>query len=500
MKRFLPLLSLLLLVSLISCQSKADSKAPPSGPAEVIFLQLNDVYEISPLEGGLTGGMARVATLRQQLLAEQPATYTVLAGDFLSPSVIGTVKIDGERVKGAQMVDVMNHLGVDYVVFGNHEFDLDEPTLQKRIDESQFEWIASNVLRADSTPFFRQEGEQQIPLPQAAILETPAARIGVLGVTLDANKVDYVHYEDVYASARAVYDSLAPRTDLVIAITHLAIEQDRELAEALPGLALIMGGHEHEQHFEQVGTVPIAKADANAKTVYVHRLVKDPAGAFRFTHELVPIGPQIASEPLTDSVAQAWEALAYGAFKDMGFDLNAPVATLPEPLDGRENSLRLGPNNLGIALAHAMYDAWPGVDAGVVNSGSVRVDDVLSGAITEFDLIRTLPFGGKVLKVSLKGQLLARVLDAGLANAGNGGYLQVWQVARTDAGWEVAGQPLDPGRVYTIAISDFLLTGLESNLDFLTRDNPGITEVVSPEAGTTAADIRKVLAQYLKKL
>ena len=55
----------------------------PAPPFEFIVLQLNDVYEISPLEGGNAGGLARVAALRQQLLQENPNTLTVLAGDFM---------------------------------------------------------------------------------------------------------------------------------------------------------------------------------------------------------------------------------------------------------------------------------------------------------------------------------------------------------------------------------------------------------------------------------
>ena len=67
------------------------------------FLQVNDVYEIAPLNNGTLGGMARVATLKKQLLAQNPNTYLVLAGDFLSPSVMGTVKIDGKKISGARL-------------------------------------------------------------------------------------------------------------------------------------------------------------------------------------------------------------------------------------------------------------------------------------------------------------------------------------------------------------------------------------------------------------
>ncbi|MBO6763077.1 MAG: metallophosphoesterase, partial [Roseivirga sp.] len=105
-------------------------------PVEFIILQMNDVYEIAPVEGGKAGGMARVATLRNRLLEENQHVITTLSGDFVSPSLIGTLTYQGEKIAGKQMVEVMNALGVDYVVPGNHEYDIKEDEHLKRIAES----------------------------------------------------------------------------------------------------------------------------------------------------------------------------------------------------------------------------------------------------------------------------------------------------------------------------------------------------------------------------
>ena len=56
------------------------------------FLQMNDVYELIPLGGGNKGGLARVATIRRLLLEENSNTITVLSGDVVSPSALGTRK------------------------------------------------------------------------------------------------------------------------------------------------------------------------------------------------------------------------------------------------------------------------------------------------------------------------------------------------------------------------------------------------------------------------
>ena len=112
-------------------------------------LQMNDVYEISPLEGGKAGGLARVATVIKELEAENPNTISLLSGDFLSPSLMGMLKDkNGEKIAGRQMIETLNALGLDYVTFGNHEFDLKTgELLQKRIDQSDFKYICSNVFR-----------------------------------------------------------------------------------------------------------------------------------------------------------------------------------------------------------------------------------------------------------------------------------------------------------------------------------------------------------------
>ena len=129
--------SILYIVSItvfLSC-SKEDGKI------DFTFLQVNDVYEIAPIQGGKFGGMARVATVHQQLLQENKNTLLLMAGDFLNPSLLGTVKYNGERIRGKQMIETMNAMNFDLVAFGNHEFDLGSKDLQKRLNESNFNWI-----------------------------------------------------------------------------------------------------------------------------------------------------------------------------------------------------------------------------------------------------------------------------------------------------------------------------------------------------------------------
>ena len=116
MKYFKSILFFLSTLVVLSCSSD-------DGKISFTLLQLNDVYEISSIQGGKFGGMARVKTIHKELLKENKNTLLVMAGDFLNPSLIGTMKYNGERIRGKQMVEVMNAMNFDVAAFGNHEFD-----------------------------------------------------------------------------------------------------------------------------------------------------------------------------------------------------------------------------------------------------------------------------------------------------------------------------------------------------------------------------------------
>ena len=507
MKYFSLLLATWMLVGGPACKSLS-STAPSPSPTQITLLQLNDVYEIAPLENGQIGGLARVATLEKFLRLQNPNTIMVLAGDFLSPSVIGTVKLNGERVRGKHMVDLLNYIGMDWVVFGNHEFDVGVTALQARINESQFGWIGGNVFHKkgeDISPFAKINSQGSEPLKSSAIWKVPqpgrdSLRIGVLGLCLNSNQVDFVHYENVYASARLQFEALKNQTDFVIALTHLSIEQDRKLARQIPQLKLIMGGHEHEHHFERVSAVPIAKADANAKSAYVHQIQYDPiSGKVNINSTLKLLNQEVKPDSATALEVLDWEDRAFAAFREQGFELKEIVATVDEPLDGLEKHIRTQPTNLGVMIAEGMYRYGEGADAAFFNGGSVRLDDYLSGSITQYDLIRALPFGGKVVLVDMKGMLVQQMLEAGEKNQGTGGYLQTFQIEKSPAGWKIGGEMLNPDKRYRIATNDFLLTGLEANMEFFTPDNPDLIAVIEPGTADLLRDIRLVLAKLLKE-
>ena len=98
---------------MFGCQTQtattAASQAFESNENIVIkIIQINDVYEIDAVNNGKSGGLARVATIRDSIANQNPNTWFFLAGDFVNPSLLGTIKVDGERLQGKQMIEVLN--------------------------------------------------------------------------------------------------------------------------------------------------------------------------------------------------------------------------------------------------------------------------------------------------------------------------------------------------------------------------------------------------------
>ncbi|CAL2104260.1 5'-nucleotidase [Tenacibaculum sp. 190130A14a] len=516
MKQIKYLFSLLLVAIFLACGSaknvtntSEDAFKFKQEASKTYFsiLQLNDVYEIAPIQGGKYGGMARVETVHQDLLKESKNVMLVLAGDFLNPSLIGTMKVDGERVKGKQMVEVMNAMNFDLVAFGNHEFDLSYKDLQKRINESSFAWISANVLHnvdGEHRYFYKEQNGSKHNLEDSFIKEFKnpdgsILKVGFISVCIPSNPKNYVYYGDMYKEIQRSYSDIKDKVDVVLGLTHLSLSQDKRVAELLPNVPLLMGGHEHTNSYDRVGNAVIAKADANAKTAYIHRFEFDPkTKKLRFKSQLKEINDKIVADKKVNAVVSKWEDILKNKIQDIVSNPYEVIYTAKEPLDARETPIRSEQTNMGVLIAEAMSLAYNNeVDCALVNGGSVRIDDELSGAVNVVDIFRVLPYGGAVLKVDIKGSLLKEVLEYGLKSAGTGAYLQRYNVVKKEGKWLVQGKPIDSNKIYKVAFSDYLLKGLD--IPILSDKAEGVIQVYRPNDNEMAYDIRKAVIELLKK-
>jgi len=476
------------------------------------FLQLNDVYEISGV-GSKYGGFDRVETLHKQLLMENPNTLMFMAGDFLNPSLLSTIKVDGERIKGKHIVEVMNAMDFDLVAFGNHEFDLKEHLLQKRLNESTFQWVSTNTMHAigeernQIEAFFIEKDSVKTDIPRTFTFslkddDGTEIQIGFISPCINSNPKDYVDYGDLYEDSKNAFNVLKPKVDIVFGLTHLDLAMDKMIAEMLPEIPLLMGGHEHVNNYIKVNNTYIAKADANAKTVYVHRIEYDTkTKEITIKSELVEINDKFEKDEKVTKIINKWNVFLDDKLKEILPEPSKVIYHTKEPLDGRDTPSRSKQTNLGQIITKAMsYSFDDKVDCALVNGGSIRIDDELHGDITGVDIFRVLPFGGEVLKIKLKGILLEKTLNYGRLKAGKGAYLQRYKADydKKTKMWFIDGNKLKPNKIYTVAVSDYLMRGLD--IPVLNRENKDVKKVFKNKPEDLASDIRKAIITYLENL
>jgi 5'-nucleotidase / UDP-sugar diphosphatase len=459
-------------------QTAAESVGQEPGPrngAPVTFLQLNDVYSVVPIDG--LGGLARVATQKQQLAATGHRPFLVMAGDFLSPSVASSV------FKGEQMIAALNAAGLDLATLGNHEFDFGDDVLIQRMREARFEWVVSNVIDSNT-------GQ---PIGGAApylVKSFGPLKVGFLGLCLNSeeitpDKLKHTRIIDPIAAAGQHLPALKRAgADLIVAITHLAFAADRALVERYPEIDVVIGGHEHFLITAVENRTLISKAGSDARTVARIDLNKQPNGTVERFYELLPMNSAIADEPRTAAVIASFESR-------LSSELEKVVATTRVPLDAVASHLRTSETNLGNLVADAIR-AEAGAELAIVNSGSIRGNRVFpAGPLTRRTLIEMQPFDNVVVKVATPGRVVLRALNLGVERlpAPAGMFPQVSGLkftvdAKGPAGnrirdVQVNGQPLEPDRTYTVAIPDYVLLGGDSYTMFADQ-----RVLVSPEAGT----------------
>jgi 2',3'-cyclic-nucleotide 2'-phosphodiesterase (5'-nucleotidase family) len=437
------------------------------------LLTVNDVYEIAPVHG--RGGLAELMTLLQAGRATATHHLTTVNGDFLSPSLMSA------QFKGAQMVDLLNTLGVDVVVFGNHEFDFGPEVTLQRMGESTFVWLGTNVLGPDGKPFGKA-------LP-TLLRQVGTFTVGFFGMLTQetahlSSPGPGVVFAPVLPTARAAVESLRQAgADVIIALTHLPIAEDRELASQVPGIHLILGGHEHNPITWYEGSTLIHKSGYDAHylgriDVVMEKKVTDRGPQVT----VVPSWRMLANQGVPPAPEVAAQVASYTARLDT--ELAQPLGQSQTALDSQRGAVRTRETTMGNLIADALRQALH-ADVALTNGGGIRGDRLYeAGAtLTRQDILRELPFGNIGVLLELSGSDLLAALEHGVsqveAKAGRfpqvSGMRLVYDPDRPTGSrvLEVTmhNTPIDPAASYRVATSDYLFKGGDGYVS-LTRGKP----------------------------
>ncbi len=473
--------ALLLALALVAAlQALAQTAPNTERTVRITLLQLNDVYQISAVDKGTRGGLARVATLRQQIMEESPNTLFLLGGDTIAPSVASNI------FKGQQMIAVWNMIGLDFAVLGNHEFDFGPDTLRDRIKESRFTWLATNVID-------KKTGKPFADTPPYVVREVGGVKLGFFGLltpeTAQFSSVgpDVTFLDPCETARRTAAELKAKGAQVIVALTHLAMREDKQVARCAP-IDVIIGGHEHELLESLSGRTPIFKWGADARDLgRIDLNVKLPSGELEsIDWAAVPVDDKVKDEPQSAALIADFE-------KKVSADVDKAIGSTKVALEATSGASRSRETNLGSYIADA-YRKATGADVALYNGGSIRAGRVFSpGPLTKRDVMAILPYENPIVKIEVTGATLRAALEHGVSRSAEekepGRFPQVSGVrftfdARKPAGSrvtsiEVGGQPLDDKKIYTLATNTFIV--LKGGDGYTMFPNPKF--LINPENG-----------------
>lgn len=456
---------------------------------KLTILHINDTHgqieAIQARDGKTYGGFGRVAylvdSLRSEAEAEGRTFYFLHAGDALQGPPVSNMS------KGKLDFELFNEMGLDAMAVGNHEFDFGQPNLDELVEIAEFPVLSANVVdELNNRPYqaFVEEkaGKERILLVG---LTTEATPIGTHPANVEG--LSFLPADSVIA---ALIDSLGyGERDFVIALTHRGWTADSVMAERVPEIDLIVGGHSHTIIEEPRKIKNSLIVQAGARTVYLGKLEAElKKGSLRgCSYELILLSGKIAEDPdMAARIAEAGEELN----KQLGVPIGKTEIALVPGLQGDRTDVL----SLGDLLARVMREET-GTDIAFTNMGGVRAT-ILPGKITMKHILTALPFANTLVVMELTGNQVQELLDYNISlGPHSGGTLHLAVVEYKEVEGKamdisIGGKPLDPAKTYKIATNNFLAAGGDGYE--MLKDGKDVYDT-----GTLVND---VLVRYVKKM
>jgi 5'-nucleotidase / UDP-sugar diphosphatase len=425
----------------------------------VAILHFNDFHgQLEPESGsngapGL-GGIARLATAVARARAEDPDRPVLLlfAGDLLQGTPTSSLFL------GVPDVALLSRIGVDAAVAGNHEFDYGQDVFRRLAAQASFPFLSANV----------QTHPDPLPVRQSLIIATTGGpTVAVLGLTTPElttathpRNVLGMSVEEPVTLARRQIPELRKQADLVVVLSHLGLADDRRLARSVPGIDLIVGGHNHHVLDQPVmeGEVPILQAGERGRWLGRIDLVCQDGQMVRTAYRLLPMDATVSPDSdIADEVARI-VASAESELTDV-------IGVTSVELSAAREVIRRGESGFG-DLVTDLARELTGADVAFFNAGGFRAT-IPAGSVTLKHVYQSFPFRNELVVGYLSGAQLLEALErsASLDSADNpGGFLQVSGLRYAIADHRLASAslidgPIDAGKIYKVVVPDFLAAG-----------------------------------------
>ena len=484
---------------------------------ELTIMHTNDVHGHHEPQRNGDGGAARQATVVQQIRAEGGNNLLLDAGDRFTGTLFHV------QHRGQDSVQIMNAIGYDAIVLGNHEFNegseklaefvqsLDLPTVSANIDFSADPYLAGVVA-------------------PSVVLDVGGESIGIIGLTtpetvvLNLPSKDLVFHDNLAEITQEQVDSLSAQgINKIIVLSHLGYAPDLEVAQAVSGVDIVVGGHtntflsntyagalgEYPTVLESASGEPVLVVQADTKTIYLGRLDVEFDGAGILTDwdgDAILLSRYISPDPaVSEIIAELAAPIA---------ELTSqPVGETSVDLTGTSPRLcRIEECLLGNVITNAMLENT-GADIVIQNGGGIRAD-IAAGAVSLGDVLNVLPFGNLISTLELTGADVLAALENGvsrvevddngnpLVDGASGRFPQVAGMRYTFDATQEAGSrivsaevmsdgefsALDPEAVYRVATNDYMRSG---------GDGYSILETNAMNAYDQGSPLDQVVADYI---
>lgn len=513
----------LALAHLTGCHAPAEhaAVADPAMPAaervHVVVLHTNDVHgQVLPRKATwlkrdpapMVGGIERVSALVRRLEAEERArgarVFVVDAGDWCQGTPEGLLD------DGAGFAHALALVGYDAMCVGNHDFDHGVPNLVNLLRETRLPAVAANLIE-------KSTGKPVDWVVPWRIVEDGGMRVAFVGLVTpitpeithpDAQKIEFADPVRTLASVR---EQLKGKADWIVPLTHLGVEDDRALAKGHPDLALIVGGHSHTflKNGERVGDTLIVQAGSKASAVGRVDLWLDPTthAVLESKAALIDLDAEPAPEFVDAALAETCRKLVTRTEERMKEVLGTLTASAATPGRGKLASSTMGNLVTDALRAHARSEI------AIMNRGGIRAA-LSAGPITRRDVFEVMPFDNNVTVLKLTGEeVVAFVRNAveGKAHSGIEVSGIVIELTRNDDERKLSrvlvnGAPLEPTKVYRVAVNSFMADGGDAYIakvppgEKRTDDTALVRDVleelfVNQKTVTAATDERYVVKQ-----
>ncbi len=445
--------------------------AAGAGLASIRILFTNDIHgQVLPAEDKkdpelMKGGLSNLASVIKEKKTEAPSLL-LDGGDWAQGTYIGGMD------KGQTVMKVLNELGYDAAVVGNHDFDWGLKALDKMIQTADFPILGANIVD--------KKGDILPGTKPYIMKEINGVKTGIIGIGSEKTANDTaaentvgINFEDAAKTVKKYKSELEKQgADMIIVLSHNGPEADAAMASEVKGIDVIVSAHSHAviNPPKKVGDTLIVQAGSKGFNLGQLDLQYDPKTdkVVSYESKMNPINSNTSSpDPQVEKVLAP-------IIEDVNKVMGEVVGSTSVFLARRG---KFPETIMGNIITDSMRAAT-GAEVAFTNSGGIRAD-IKEGEITYGDVYNVLPFDNGLVTMELTGRQLKGVMEESAGR--KRGTIEVSGMKmdidpRRGDGQRcynitVNGEPLDLNRVYKVATADFLAGGSNGYTDLTQGKN-----------------------------